>query len=149
MPEFTPVNRAAELETLCAHNFRQLRHLLPDWSILNQNTTARAPGKPDLNISVIERGPYTLTLRLSHEFLSQSKLKTLPDLYIRIYLDAQLVEALSDYHRPEVAKVYKNPGQLQEIRDYKWRLNYFFYRWLEHCLNSQYSFQPQSDKLPA
>ncbi|MDT8406182.1 MAG: DUF1249 domain-containing protein [Methylococcales bacterium] len=149
MSEFTPINRAMELESLCARNFQQLSRLLPDWSRLGALNTAYAPDKPDLHVHLIERSPYTLTLCLSHDFLCQPRLNALPDLYIRVYLDAQLAEALSDHHRPEVTRVYKNPGQLQEIRDYKWRLNYFFYRWLEHCLNSRYCFQPQSDKLPA
>ncbi|NTV79110.1 MAG: DUF1249 domain-containing protein, partial [Clostridiales bacterium] len=30
------------------------------------------------------------------------------------------------------------------IMDYKWRLNYFLSKWLDHCLQADYQFQNQA-----
>ena len=63
-----------------------------------------------------------------------------PAVKIRIYLDANLAEVLKDHARTDVSKVYKDPGQSIEIMNYKWRLNYFLQKWLDHCLKTNYEF---------
>ena len=63
-----------------------------------------------------------------------------PAVKIRVYLDAQLAEVLSDHARASVSRVFKDPGLSLEIMNYKWRLNYFLQKWLDHCLNKDYKF---------
>lgn len=63
-----------------------------------------------------------------------------PEVRIRIYLDAQLAEVLSDHARSSVSHVFKEVGLCREIMNYKWRLNFFLQKWLDHCLTKGYQF---------
>jgi uncharacterized protein YqiB (DUF1249 family) len=98
---------------------------------------------------VLERSPYTLTVILSHSFKRNLEEFLEPAVTIRLYLDLQLAEVISDHARAAVAKVYKNPSLSLEIMNYKWRLNYFLQKWLEHCLISDYCFNSESSEVIA
>ena len=82
-----------------------------------------------------------MTLLLSHYFDVESEYFLEPAVKIRIYLDARLVEVLRDHVRPDVCKAIKDPGQIRDIMDYKWSLNYFLEKWLNHCLQTDYRFR--------
>lgn len=98
--------------------------------------TGLAPHHTTLYLEIIERTPYTLTVELSHCFNKSLA----PAVKIRVYLDAQLAEVLSDHVRAGVTQVFKDPGLSREIMNYKWRLNYFLQKWLDHCLKNDYLF---------
>ncbi|MGR8935353.1 MAG: DUF1249 domain-containing protein [Gammaproteobacteria bacterium] len=141
MARIEPVNKSLCLEHLCASNFQKLLRLIPDLACLEQTAAGYAPGKPDLQLTILEKAPYTLTLQLSHSFpLQKCEPVFEPALKIRVYLDAQLVEVLRDHVRCDAANAIKNPGKSREIMDYKWTLNYFLQKWLDHCLQMHYRF---------
>ena len=81
-----------------------------------------------------------MTVELSHCFIKNPDEFLEPAVKIRLYLDAMLAEVLSDHVRASVAQVFKNPGLSREIMNYKWRLNYFLQKWLDHCLKKDYRF---------
>jgi uncharacterized protein YqiB (DUF1249 family) len=83
-------------------------------------------------------------MELSYCFNSNLNALFAPAVKIRIYLDAQLAEALSDHARADVAQVFKDPARSREIMNYKWRLNYFLQKWLDHCLHKDYRFSVNS-----
>jgi uncharacterized protein len=92
----------------------------------------------DLLLDVTERSPYTTTLNLTYRFEDQE----FPDMGIRIYHDARLVEAL------EWAGVHAN-GVLQTLRrnaerelDQRWARNVMLNKWLEYCLERGHRFSP-------
>jgi uncharacterized protein YqiB (DUF1249 family) len=86
-----------------------------------------------------------MTVELSHCFNKNLDEFMEPAVIIRLYLDAQLAEVLSDHARASVAQVYKNSGLSREIMNYKWRLNYFLQKWLDHCLKKDYRFSKALD----
>jgi len=43
--------------------------------------------------------------------------------------------------------VFKDPGLSREIMNYKWRLNYFLQKWLDHCLKKDYLFSANAQAL--
>lgn len=105
-----------------------------------------APHHTTLYLEIIERTPYTMTVELSHCFINKNRDEFLaPAVKIRVYLDAQLAEVLSDHARAGVAQVFKDPGLSREIMNYKWRLNYFLQKWLDHCLKNDYLFSPNAE----
>lgn len=106
-----------------------------------------APHHTTLYLEIIERTPYTLTVELSHCFNNDSEGSLAPAVKIRVYLDAQLAEVLSDHARAGVAQVFKDPGLSREIMNYKWRLNYFLQKWLDHCLKKDYLFRPNAEAV--
>ncbi len=135
-----PVNKSICLEQVCASNYRKLFRLIPDLTSLKDGATGLAPRHSDLRIRIIERTPYTLTIELSHCFNYELNTSIAPAVTIRIYLDAQLAEVLNDSVRAGVSQVYKNSSASKEIMNYKWRLNYFLLKWLDHCLATGYCF---------
>ena len=140
MSQLKLVNTSWCLEKICETNFEKLFRLIPNLCTFDKQAIAQLDHKPSLHLAILERNPYTLTIELSHCFNGdQFKLMT-PCIRIRLYLDAQLAEVIRDQQRPAVEEVYNNPGLLQEIRDYKWQMNYFLEKWLDHCLKTDYRF---------
>jgi uncharacterized protein YqiB (DUF1249 family) len=140
MSLLNPVNKSLCLEQLCAANFEKLRRLLPDLATLEDMAEGIAARNAPLYLKTIERTPYTLTVELSHCFNKNKETFVVPAVVIRMYLDAQLAEVISDHARGSVAQVFDDPSLSRDIMDYKWRLNYFLQKWLDHCLQQHYLF---------
>jgi uncharacterized protein len=136
-----PVNTSLLLEKVCESNYQKLFRLIPELSKFEDAAIGLTNNQPALHVVVLERNPYTLTIELSHCFTDHQNSVMAPAVKIRIYLDAQLAEVIKDHDRPAVDKVYQNPGQLIAIQTYKWRLNYFLQKWLDHCLSNHYDFK--------
>jgi uncharacterized protein len=143
-----PVNKSYLLEQICESNYQKLLKLIPDLLTLKETAIGLAPNNTMLHITVIESTPYTMTVELSHCFNKNPDEFLEPAVKIRIYLDAQMAEVLSDHVRASVAIVFKDPGLSLEIMNYKWRLNYFLQKWLDHCLKKDYQFR-ESSAYPA
>jgi len=135
-----PVNKALCLEQICESNYQKLFKLIPDIVTFKETAIGLAAHNTMLHLKVIERTPYTMTVELSHCFNKNLEEFLEPAVKIRIYLDAQLAEVISDHVRASVAQVFKDPGLSREIMNYKWRLNYFLQKWLDHCLKKGYQF---------
>jgi len=140
MVSFTPVEKSLWLHRVCEDNFLKLKELIPQLDSINESVSCDVPGKPTLHAEIIERSPYTLTLELTHDFGEAAGGLLEPAVKIRICLDAQTAEVLSDHARPFVLDVLRDDPLPREVLDYKWRLNYFLFRWLDHCLASDYQF---------
>lgn len=140
MSRIHPHNKAACLETIYASNYRKLLNLIPNIRNLAQSAVGKALQKPDLQLEMLERSAHTLTVKLSHRFDQLPNDLWVPDVTVRVYLDAELVEVLRDHARSDVSRIYKDPGKISEILNYKWQLNYFLLKWLEHCLKTDYRF---------
>ena len=135
-----PVNTSLCLEQLCESNYQKLFCLIPDLCSFQNQATGKTSNKPTIYLKIIERSKHTLTVELSHQFNRNLENLMAPAVKIRIYLDANLAEVLKDHARTDVSQVYKDPGQTVEIMNYKWRLNYFLQKWLDHCLKTNYEF---------
>ncbi len=136
-----PVNTSICLEKLCESNFQKLFSLIPNLCSFQKHATGETTNKPALYLKVIDRTQHTLTVELSHCFNKNQDKFMEPAVKIRIYLDANLAEVLKDHKRTDVSKVYPDPGKTLEIMDYKWKLNYFLQKWLDHCLQKNYIFR--------
>ncbi|CAL1240059.1 DUF1249 domain-containing protein [Candidatus Methylocalor cossyra] len=139
MSVFCPVEKSFWLQKVCESNYRKLLDLLPDLSRAGAVATARTMGRPPLYLRLLERSRYTLLLELSHDFAPEHGRSREPALKIRICLDSKTAEALSDHCRPFVLDALKKE-QARAVLDYKWSLNYFLARWLDHCLAKNYRF---------
>lgn len=135
-----PVNKSICLEQVCESNYQKLFKLIPDLMAFKETAIGFAPHHTMLHLEIIERTPYTMTLELSHCFNKNNEEFLAPAVKIRVYLDAHLAEVLSDHVRAGVSDVFKDPGLSREIMNYKWRLNYFLQKWLDHCLKKDYLF---------
>ncbi|MGR9085974.1 MAG: DUF1249 domain-containing protein [Gammaproteobacteria bacterium] len=139
-----PINKSECLEHICASNYRKLFRLIPDLLIYRSQAVGFTANHSDLHVGVIDRSPYTMTVQMSYRFNKNLAEFLEPAVRIRLYLDAGLAEVISDHSRSAVSTVFKDPGDSHGIMNYKWRLNYFLHKWLDHCLNKNYQFMEES-----
>jgi uncharacterized protein len=149
MGYLNPINKALCLEQICESNYRKIFQLIPGLLAFEEKAHGFAANNITLNLDVVERTPYTMTVELSHSFGRNLDELLEPAVRIRIYLDAKLAEVLSDHARDSVTQVYRDPSLSLEIMNYKWRLNYFLQKWLDHCLKKNYQFTTKQFKKPA
>jgi uncharacterized protein YqiB (DUF1249 family) len=143
MSAFHPAEKSFWLQQVCESNYRKLARLVPDLPRIEASAAAEAGNKPTLHLRLLERSRYTLTLELTHAFPPgpAEALEPLePAVRIRVCLDAKTAEALCDHCRPGVLDALKAEASARQVLDYKWGLNYFLARWLDHCLSSDYRF---------
>jgi len=133
-----PQEKSYWLSRICEANYERLLRLVPDLADMPVATIAKAQGKPLLHLALLEQSSHTLTLELSHCFGFDAILE--PAVKIRVYLDAKAAEVLSDHARPHVHRALQPHSKAREVMDYKWTLNYFLSRWLDHCLAADYRF---------
>ncbi|HYE34799.1 DUF1249 domain-containing protein [Methylocaldum sp.] len=136
MSIFQPAEKSFWLQKVCESNYEKLANLIPDLTRIDETAVAQVNGKPSLHLRLLDRSPYTLTLELTHDFVRDFE----PAVKIRVSLDAKTAEALSDYCRPFVLDAVRDRSNAENVLDYKWSLNYFLTRWLDHCLQSDYRF---------
>jgi uncharacterized protein YqiB (DUF1249 family) len=106
-------------------NYRRLWKLLGDPARWPERDCLLLVERPVLHVEVCARARYTVDARLSYRFGTER----LPDLAVRLYLDAQLAEAL-----PLADETAGNrPFSRLPAR---WRANLLLYKWLEYCLDA-------------
>lgn len=135
-----PINKSCILQTLCETNFHRLFRLAPDLLRIKTTATAQASGNPTLYIRILERNRYTLTLELTHRFEFENEGRVEPAVKIRVYLDAKSAEVLRDTSRALVRHALQNNPAPEIVLEYKWTVNYFLERWLDHCIEQGYRF---------
>jgi len=125
-------------------NYINLRRLCGNLRNIDNAVISEIQQDMDLHLTVIYRSKYTITIKLTYQFLSQDSAHSIdyPDLLVRIYFDAKQAEvlnvskcspsALSESHSP-----YSN--QLSE----KWQPNRFLYKWLKYYINQGYTFKTE------
>ena len=140
MLSFSPVEKSLWLQRVCEGNYVRLMRLAPDLLSLKSMARAKARGKPELYVRLIERSPFTLVLELTHDFPSACATLAEPAVRLRVCLDSRTVEMLSDWARTHVHEALRDAASTESVLDYKWSLNYFLSRWLDHCLDCEYRF---------
>jgi uncharacterized protein YqiB (DUF1249 family) len=102
-------------------------------------------GDCDLLLSVTERSPYTTTLNLTYRFSDlpgEAAASDYPDMSIRIYHDAHLVEAQewAGTHPHTLLQALRQRAE-REL-DQRWARNMMLNKWLEYCLERGHRFSP-------
>ena len=125
----------AALMDLYEYNYLRLRKIAPDLTVAD-NMVSTVPDHHDLYLSVSERCKYTTLLSMTYRFGTPDDYILEPDLKLRIYHDAQLVEVQQLNSRSH-GFLDVNTAIAQ-----KWRMNRFLYKWLGYCLHQGHFFQP-------
>ncbi len=146
MAKVAPVNKSFCLQNICETNYKKIFYLVPNLRNIEESAQGFANGKPVLHVQILEQTAYTKTIQLSHYFENEAKPALLePAVKIRLYFDVCIAEVLRDYKRMEVSSAIVDISRSKDIMDYKWRLNYFLEKWLDHCLKTEYSFVADVD----
>jgi uncharacterized protein YqiB (DUF1249 family) len=123
------------LISLYEANFIRLRHLIgdPDWSA--QEWVSRTARDCDLHVRIEPGSRYTRLCRLTYLFEEPSGPVADPDLTVRIYLDARVVEVIdwAPFHRhPHLSGLRRR--YVDEL-DRRWACNMVLAKWLEYLLD--------------
>lgn len=132
----------SSLQAVCEANFYRLRQLMPDMAETDEShIVLDAAGEPQrLVLQVLERCPYTTTLRLRHE--KQHQWLTPPSMEVRLYHDARMAEVIVVHQRRRFRSVYPYPNEQMLQPDEKFQLNQFLGEWLGYCHRHGQSAHP-------
>jgi uncharacterized protein YqiB (DUF1249 family) len=124
--------------TLYESNYIRLGWLVGDPRRLRDSAVSEVDGDCPLELSVLERAPYTTTASLSYLFDESGNMVREPGLELRIYHDARLAEVTS-VGRPH-AGLRSVQSRLPRTTDGRWSGNMLLNKWLEYCAERGHRF---------
>jgi uncharacterized protein len=131
----------AGLMTLYESNYIKLGLLTSDFEWAADALVSSSSRDNDLCAEIVRREPYTTTLRLTYWFQEAGGAWLPdPDLVLRIYHDARLVEAVSsgEAHRHAKLRELARSGSSAEL-DRRWRINMMLNKWLDYLFEVGHS----------
>ncbi|MGA9851677.1 MAG: DUF1249 domain-containing protein [Gammaproteobacteria bacterium] len=130
----------AGLMTLYEGNHARLRKLLGNLWRLPSSLVSTSPTDLSIHLTLDERSRYTASLRMTYRFDISGHAVSDPNLLLRIYHDARLVEAVSCCEQPWHA-IFKGSDLIAVSElERRWTLNILLSKWLEHCLDHRHVF---------
>jgi uncharacterized protein YqiB (DUF1249 family) len=133
------------LMALYESNYQRLSWLTGALANLAGRHRSVVAGDCDLLLTVTERSPYTTTLNLTYHLEhspEEGSVAHYPDMSVRIYHDAHLVEAQewAGTHPHTVLQALRRRAE-REL-DQRWARNVMLNKWLEYCLERGHRFSP-------
>jgi uncharacterized protein YqiB (DUF1249 family) len=127
------------LMSLYESNYQRLATLAGDLRRLPEARVSRVADDCDLRLSVTDRSPYTTSFDLTYLF-DEGK-ATYPDMRVRVYHDARLVEAQewASQHDHQALRALR--GMAERELDQRWARNTMLNKWLEYCLDRGHGFR--------
>ena len=123
------------LMDLYEQNYIRLRQIVPDLTVADQMISS-VPGHTDLYLSVKQRCKYTTMLSMTYRFGGPGNYLFEPDLHLKVYHDARVVEV------QHLLKRQHGLVHTDHVIGHKWKMNRFLYKWLGFCLYQGHFFHP-------
>ena len=124
------------LMTIYESNYIKLSRLTTEFEWSGWSMTSTSPRDIDLHAQLLRREPYTTTLKLTYWFEEPGGLVVPdPDLVLRVYHDARLVEAISGRDRHTHHKLRELAGDSSAELDRRWRINMMLNKWLDYLFD--------------
>ncbi|MGH8321281.1 MAG: DUF1249 domain-containing protein [Gammaproteobacteria bacterium] len=130
----------AGLMTLYESNYVRLRQLLGNLLRLQPTLVSASPVDLSIHVTLEQCSRYTSSLRMTYRLELGGNIAIDPDLLLRIYHDARLVEAVSCCAQPQHAVFRGLPSTAASELERRWSLNILLNKWLEHCLDHRHTF---------
>ena len=145
LPCLAPPRSFAALMTLYESNYVRMRAVLPELLEPGSHRRDRVSHVPDdlsLYVSVRETSRYTITLHMTYFFVEDPAPVAEPDLYVRVYRDARMAEAMAcgAQHRHSLFGCC-SPGRQSEL-ERRWSRNVMLNKWLEYCADRGHRIGP-------
>ncbi len=143
---FVHARSFAGLMELYEQNYISLRNIAPDLGVADEMISS-VPGHQALHLSIIQRCKYTTMMRMTYQFEDEGQPVFEPDLHLKVYHDARVVEVQQFQSR------VRGPLYVADMIDQKWIMNRFLYKWFGYCLHQGHYFHPMqylksAHKLP-
>jgi uncharacterized protein YqiB (DUF1249 family) len=129
-------------------NFIRLGWLVRNVAVLDGAYQSRIVGDCDLQLSVVARSPYTTTVNLTYLLPDQEAARRFPDMGVRVYHDARLVEAQEWAHSHGHAGLRELRNTVACELDQRWARNIMLNKWLEYCVERGHRFSADSHESP-
>ena len=133
-------------------NFIRLGWLAGELGALCGRYVSALRGDCDLVLTVTERCPYTSTVNLTYLLPGADGPVVSPDLRVRIYHDAHLVEAQQWNSGHSCAATAAEHPLLRALRshaerelDQRWARNMMLNKWLEYCVERGHRFSARTE----
>jgi len=120
------------LMTLYESNYIKLHSLASAFDWPADAIVSSSPRDNDLHVEIVRREPYTTTMRLTYWFDDAGVSAADPDIIVRIYHDARLVEAVSSGEAYRHTKLRELATSSNAELDRRWRLNMLLNKWLDY-----------------
>ena len=127
------------LMSLYESNYIRLGWLAGDLRALEGTYRSRAEGDCELLLEVIEQCAYTSILALTYELPAVGGPARCPDLRLRVYHDARLVEA-EQWADLKAEPAVKAGGAAERELRQRWVRNMMLNKWLEYCAERGHRF---------
>src|SRR5579859_1792404 len=129
----------AGLMTLYESNHARLKQLLGNLRRVPAMAVSSSPADLPLHLCIHSRSRYTTDLHMTYWFQEHDRSVPDPDLLLRIYHDARLVEALSCADAPRHTALRGLWRAAVVGMEQRWNLNILLNKWLEFCLDNRHS----------
>ena len=125
-------------------NFIRLGWLAGKLAGLRGHYRSAVGGECDLVLTVTERSPYTSTVNLTYLLPGAHGLQPYPDMRLRIYHDAHLVEAQqwAEAHSQPLLRALR--ARAERELDQRWARNMMLNKWLEYCVERGHRFSSRT-----
>jgi uncharacterized protein YqiB (DUF1249 family) len=138
-------------------NYIRLGWLAGDLRVLSGRYLSSVRGDCDLVLTVTERSPYTSTVNLTYLLPEAHGPRPYPDMRVRIYHDAHLVEAQqwNSLHSQRAAlpcparlrpPARDRHGSPERELDQRWARNMMLNKWLEYCVERGHRFSSRTEQ---
>ena len=129
------------LMSLYESNYLRLAQLAGDLKNLADVGVSSAPDDCDLRLTVTERSPYTTSFDLTYLFRQENGVTTYPDMRVRVYHEARLVEAQEWAAQHDHEALRRLRGLAERELDQRWARNTMLNKWLEYCIDRGHGFR--------
>ena len=129
------------LMSLYESNYLRLAALAGDLQRLPDTRVSSVAKDCDLRLSVTERSPYTTSFDLTYLFAQPDGVRTYPDMRVRVYHDARLVEAQEWATQHDHQALRRLRGVAERELDQRWARNTMLNKWLEYCIDRGHGFR--------
>jgi hypothetical protein len=130
------------LMALYESNFVRFSALVPALERVSGWHVSRVADDCSAYLAVEERSRFTTTVRLTYLFREEGEAACVadPDFAIRVYHDAQQVEAMRCRHQHRHAALRRMEAEASLELDRRWRRNLLLNKWLEYLLDTGHLF---------
>jgi uncharacterized protein len=131
------------LMTVYESNYIKWTQLVGNDLLRSGQYRSRSRRDCDLYLDVMRREPYTSTLLLTYRFeLPDQGFIADPDLTLRVYHDARLVEAVCASERHHHHKLVELASAHSAELGRRWKVNVMFNKWLDYLLDMNHELLP-------
>jgi len=131
------------LMALYEQNYVRFNQLVENLDAIESSPTSMRAGQVTLQLVLLEKCRYTTTVLMTYRLSTDAGEMHTPDLKIRLYHDTRQAEVISCCRHDADAFFWLDRSACRTTMQWRWRINHFLFKWLNHCLKTGHHFPQQ------